>query len=89
MQTEKTKEERVKEGITILKALLKTGIDSEDSGSKSIKKVISEWVNTGEEFTGVIPFARYDRNAHITLPKYAGKNATAVLKVIDPSAYST
>ena len=86
---EKTKIERLKEGITLLKKLRETGIDAEDIGSKNIQKAISEWVTTGEEFTDIIPFARYDRNAHISLPKYVGKNASAILKVIDASIYDT
>jgi hypothetical protein len=87
MPTEKTKVERLKEGVTLLKKLRETGINAEDIGSKNIQKAVSEWVNTGEEFTGIIPFARYDRNAHINLPKYVGKNASVVLKVIDPTIY--
>jgi hypothetical protein len=88
MPVEKSKSERLKEGITILKKLREIGIDAEDSGSKSIQKAISDWVNTGDELPlTVIPFARYDRNAHISLPKYVGASANIVLKVIDPDAY--
>jgi len=89
MSIEKTKTERVKEGITILKKLRDIGIDSKDSGFKRIQGEISNWVNTGEELAvTVIPFAHYDRNAHVSLPKYVGSTASIVLKVIDPDAYT-
>jgi hypothetical protein len=88
MPVEKTKEDRLKEGITILKKLRTVGIDSDDSGSKQIQQHISNWVNTGEELPlTIVPFARYDRNAHISLPKFTGSSANIVLKVIDPEAY--
>ena len=89
MPLEKTKEERLKEGLTMIKKLKQVGISSEDFGSKNIQKAVSEWVNTGEAFKGVIPFAKYDRDAHIVLPKFANETATIVLKVIDPSAYES
>ena len=90
MTLEKTKEDRLKEGITILKKLRNIGIDSEDSGSKQIQKHISNWVNTGEELPlTIVPFARYDRTAHLSLPKFTSSNANIVLKVIDPDAYAT
>ena len=85
----KTKEERLKEGLTMIKKLKQVGISSEDFGSKNIQKAVSEWVSTGEAFKGVIPFAKYDRDAHLVLPKYSNETATIVLKVIDPSAYET
>jgi hypothetical protein len=89
MPQEKPKEERLKEGVTMIKKLKQVGISPEDSGFQSIQKAVSEWVKTGEEFKDVIPFARYDRNAHIVLPKYVGSSASIVLKVIDASAYET
>lgn len=83
----KTKEDRLKEGLTMLKKLRDVGIDKEDAGSQGIQKAVSEWVKTGEEIKAVIPFGRYDRDAHIHLPKYVGTTANIVLKVIDASAY--
>jgi hypothetical protein len=78
----KSKAERLKEGVTLLKKLREVGIDEKDAGSRDIQKAISEWVKTGESLDANIPFARYDRIAHIVLPRKAGKVATLLLKVI-------
>jgi hypothetical protein len=77
-----TKEERLKEGITILQKLRKIEIPQSNFGIQTIQKRISEWVSTGEAIQEVIPIPNYDRDAHLTLPVEKRKSAEIVLRQI-------
>jgi hypothetical protein len=46
-----------------------------------LKDKISEWVNTGEAWTGNVPFPEYGRVAELVLPKYSGHTATLAFKM--------
>ena len=78
----KTKEERLAEGITLLKKLRGVGIPSVNFGLTTIQRKISEWVSSGLEIKEVIPIPNYDRDAHLTLPSAAGAVAELVLRQI-------
>jgi len=78
----KTKEARLKEGITLLKKLRETGLPDDDKGFEGIQKEISEWVKTGEARTASIPIYRAGRTAELDLPSVASKTAGIVLRVI-------
>jgi len=78
----KTKEERVKEGITILQKLRKIQIPQTNFGIQTIQKRISEWVSTGVAIKEVIVLPNYDRDAHLTLPVERNKSAEIVLRQI-------
>jgi len=78
----KTKEERVKEGMTILQKLRKIGIPELNFGLQTIQKRISEWVSSGKAVKEVIPITNYDRDAHLTLPVERHKTAELVLRQI-------
>ena len=78
----KTKEERLREGINVLKRLRKIEIPQTNFGIQTIQKRISEWVSTGAAIKDVIPIPNYDRDAHLTLPKEKSKTAELVLRQI-------
>lgn len=78
----KTKEDRLNEGITILKKLREVGIPSDNGGFKEIQQTISDWVSTGTATEVLIPIPRYDRDAELKLPSSKYKVASLLLKVI-------
>ena len=78
----KSKEDRLKEGLTILKKLRGVGISPTNFGIQTIQKKISEWVSSGSEIKEVIPIPNYDRDAHLTLPVERDRVAELVLKQI-------
>ncbi len=77
----KSKEERVKEGINILTKLKETGV-AQDESFNELKKVISNWVNTGEYWTGSVPFPQYGKVVTGHLPRYRGQQPMMVFKLI-------
>ena len=79
----KTKEDRVKEGIRLLKRLKETGVPTLNPGFKQIQEAISVWVVNGEAYTATIPIVRYDRDAVLTLPAEATQTAQIVLKKVE------
>jgi len=78
----KTKEERVKEGITLLKRLHNVGIPKFNFGIQTIQARISEWASSGTAVKEVIAIPNYDRDAHLTLPVERDKTAELVLRQI-------
>jgi len=80
--SEKPKEDRVREGITILQKLKEVGIPTTDAGFQEIQQLVSEWVKTGTAVTKTVPFARVDRAAEITLPRRKTAIATCVLRMV-------
>ena len=77
----KTKEERVQEGISILKQLLEAGVKTH-LGFGELKEKISTWVESGESWDGTISFAEHGRIAEVSLPKYNNRAAGVNFKVI-------
>lgn len=80
----KTKEERLRETITILKKLQEVGIPDTDPGYVETKEKLSTWVKDGEATQYTIVFARYSRRGTLVLPRRAGVAASFLLKTIAP-----
>lgn len=78
---EKPKEERLKEGVHLLKELRNAGVSETSSGFVELKEQISEWVKTGIRWEGRILFPTYRRYADVVLPKKASQVATIAFKV--------
>lgn len=77
----KTKEERVKEGISLLTQLRQAGVKEQFGGFQELKTRISEWVNTGEPWEGSVSFFEHGRVAEVELPKYNNRAAGLHFKV--------
>ena len=77
----KTKEERVQEGISILKQMLEAGV-KEHLGFADLKEKIGVWVESGEAWDGAISFAEHGRIAEVSLPKYNNRAAGVNFKVV-------
>jgi hypothetical protein len=71
----KSKEDRVKEGISLLKQLKDSGVKDHSLGFIELKDKISGWINSETSWEGSIDFREYGRVAEIDLPKYNNRAA--------------
>ena len=85
---EKTKYDRVKETVSLLKGLLNNGISDTNDAYSQTKAHLDEWIKTGEAATHVIEMRTYKRTAYLTLPRTADKAAEMVLKAQKPQGSS-
>ena len=91
----KTKTDRVKEIVRLVKELQRVGFKPTDPGYKELYAVLTKWVDDGEPAFAEIPFMRHGRDAEVNLPKWADKAATIRLKAwpkaeeAEPKAEST
>lgn len=77
----KSKEDRLKEGINILKQLRDNGVKEYSLGFIDLKDKISEWVKSEDSWEGSIDFSDYGRVAEVDLPKYDNRSAGVNFKV--------
>lgn len=77
----KSKEDRLKEGISILKQLRDGGVQEYSLGYLDLKNKISAWVNGQDSWEGTIDFRDYGRVAEVDLPKYDNRSAGLNFKV--------
>lgn len=80
----KSKEDRLKEGINILKQLRDNGVQDYSLGFIELKTKISEWVSGEGSWEGTIDFREYGRVAEVDLPKYTNRAAGLNFKVKKP-----
>ncbi len=80
-KTIKPKEDRVKEGIYLLKQLKDNGVKEYSLGFIELKTKISEWVSGEDGWEGTISFSDYGRIAEVDLPKYTNRSAGINFKV--------
>jgi hypothetical protein len=79
---EKTKEERVSEGMTIIRKLLDVGVEATNPGFRAVKSAVSTWIADGKPATlSRIDFGRLDRVGELVLTRRQGAEPTLVLKV--------
>jgi hypothetical protein len=71
----KSKEDRLKEGINILKQLRDNGVRDYSLGFMELKDKINEWVKSENGWEGTISFSDYGRIAEVDLPKYDNRAA--------------
>lgn len=81
MHPDKPKEERLAEGLELLRALLRTGVGEDEPAYIDMKSKISEWVKTGVSWEGRIDFPDHGRYAAIRLPKNSLNTATLAFKM--------
>lgn len=77
----KPKEDRLKEGIALLKQLKEAGVKDFSLGFIDLKTKISEWVASEDGWEGTIGFEEYGRSAEVDLPKYTNRAAGINFKV--------
>jgi hypothetical protein len=77
----KSKEDRLKEGMHLLKQLTDNGVKEYSLGFIDLKTQISEWVKGEQGWEGTISFSDYGRIAEVDLPKYDNRAAGINFKV--------
>ena len=77
----KTKEDRLKEGISLLQQLREAGVKEDSSGFRELKAHISDWVKSENSWEGTISFFENGRIAEVDLPKYNNRAAGINFKV--------
>ncbi len=69
----KSKMDRVKESITILKKLQELGIPTNEPGYAFTKQQLDEWIAGGDKWEGRVDFPRFQRRAELVLPVRADR----------------
>lgn len=80
--SEKTKADRLKETVRLLRELQRVGIRTNDPGYKEVQRLMTVWVNDGVALTTVVEFFRYGRQADVVLPARADRSASIKLRVV-------
>jgi hypothetical protein len=83
----KTKAERVKEAVQILKKFVEVGIRQTDPGYRQTKQYLDEWIKTGESRTYKYELMRYARKVELILPSREGIAPTCHLFPPDPEKW--
>jgi hypothetical protein len=79
---DKPKEDRIRETIRLLKGLQANGLTERDGNYRTIRDLMTLWVENGEAVDTTVDLFRQNRIAHISLPKGADRPATIALKVV-------
>lgn len=79
---EKPKEDRLREGLALLRQLTGVGVPATDPGYQTIQKLVSTWVATGEAVQTSVPLSRVDRVAELLLPRRRQNTASLLLKQV-------
>lgn len=75
------KEDRLSEGLEILRAIRGTGVGVDEPPFVELKTKVSEWVDTGKNWEGRIDFPDHGRYASVRLPKSSLTTATLAFKL--------
>lgn len=82
----KSKEERVKDAVKLLKVMKDFGIPTNDAGYMEIKQKLDEWIQGGDKWSGRIRFSRVANEAELELPIKPGREI--MMKVLAPKTHS-
>jgi hypothetical protein len=77
---EKSKGDRVKETITILRKLMDFGIMDHTDAYLKTKEYLDEWIQTGEEAQHLVDFSKVKRTGILVLPKESNRSAELILR---------
>lgn len=80
--SQKSKDDRVRESITILKKMIELGVSKDDCAFIELKTRMTEWINNGLAWTGKISFPSVGRLAVIFLPSKSCRTASIDFKVV-------
>ncbi len=64
----KSKIDRVKESVTILRKLQDLGIVNTDPGYLEVHQHLKQWIDGGDAWDGRVDFPRFGRRAELVLP---------------------
>jgi hypothetical protein len=81
MATEKPKEDRVRECVTILRDLQSLGIPLQSPEVAELKQRINAYITEGIAWEGSVDFLAYGRIAEVNLPRRADKPVEVRLRL--------
>ncbi len=73
---------RIEECIHVMKQLRDLGIPTEYPPLKELSRRLSDYVKTGEPWSGKIKFEAYGRVAHVILPRKADREISVTLSIL-------
>ena len=79
-KADKPIQDRLKEGIHLLKQLVDILKTKETQGYDEVQAAISEWTKTGKAWDGIVEFPGCQRYAELSLPRSAALTATLAFK---------
>jgi hypothetical protein len=81
MESEKPKEQRLRESITLLKKFPTLGIPLDDPSVVELKTHLDAYIHKGTCWKGSVDFLQYGRIADVDLPKEANKSIEVTLRL--------
>jgi len=79
--TEKPKEDRVKEIVSVMKELRKLSIPLDCPEVMELRSHLNAYINEGTVWEGTVSFLRFGRIAEVSLPRRANKKIEIKLRV--------
>jgi hypothetical protein len=79
----KTMADRVRDVVEILQNLKSAGISDQDLGYQDTKKVLDDWIKSGETWQGKVDFPRHGRYLEMILPWRQDRKCTVVLRATE------
>lgn len=73
---------RIEECLLVMKQIRDLGIPTEYPPLRELSKRLSDYVKTGDPWTGKIKFEAYGRVAEVILPRKADRQVSVLLKKI-------
>lgn len=71
---------RIDECVKIMKQVRDMGFPTDYEPTKELSKRLSDYIKTGEPWTGKIKFVGYNRTAYVILPRRTDREISVVLK---------
>ncbi len=75
--------DRVRDVVEILQNLKSAGISDQDLGYQDTKKVLDDWIKSGETWQGKVDFPRHGRYLEMILPWRQDRKCTVVLRATE------
>lgn len=74
---------RIDECLSVMKQVRDLGFPSEYPPYKELSKRVSDYIKTGEPWSGKIKFETYGRYADVILPRRADRQIVVVFKTLN------
>ena len=78
----KAQSERIKESLRLVNQLIDIGVAPDAPSMKVLRDHMNDWIRTGDDWMGVIPFPSYGRDAEVVLPYRADRAASINFKIV-------
>jgi hypothetical protein len=79
----KTMADRIRDAVEILQNLKSVGITEQDFGYEETKKVLDDWIKSGQTWEGKVEFPRHGRILELILPWRQDRKCSAVFRATE------